>query len=226
MEIIFTNVTAFELESPQPASKLIPTWYKDTVSYVGGVKKPTGDGKTDPTIKRCMPVFDALTAGYIISSPADVYVSIKDGQQYFEWAALHLINFHPIEQAPNHPLKNGYYYPKWNNPWSIKTPKGYSVLVVQPMHRGSVFTILPGIVDTDSYTPPISFPMVINDPLFEGLIPKGTPIAQIIPFKRDKWKMKLGYKKELDDQKKKVEKSTTKFFDKYKEMFWTRKEYT
>jgi hypothetical protein len=40
-----------------------------------------------------MPVFDAITAGYIITSPADVYVSIKDGQQYFEWVFFRTYNF-------------------------------------------------------------------------------------------------------------------------------------
>ena len=78
-EIIFTNTTAFEdLEQPQPASKFIPDWYKNLESYIGGEKKPQGNGVTAVTAKRCMPLFDAITAGYIITLPADVYVSIKD----------------------------------------------------------------------------------------------------------------------------------------------------
>jgi hypothetical protein len=225
MEITFTNVSSIELEHPKPALNFIPNWYKDTESYIKGVKKPTGAGVTDATIKRCMPIFDALTAGYIITLPVDVYVSIKDDIQYFEWPSLIAISFHSIDQAPTHPLRKPHEYPKIINPWAIKTPKGYSTLVVQPMHRESVFTILPGIVDTDTYTAPINFPMVINDPMFEGLIPKGTPVAQVIPFKRDKWKMKIGSKKEIEEQNKISTKLTTKFFDKYKTMFWTRKEF-
>jgi hypothetical protein len=54
--------------------------------------------------------------------------------------------------------------------------------------------------------------MVINDPMFEGLIPKGTPVAQVIPFKRDKWKMKIGSKKEIEEQNKISTKLTTKIF--------------
>jgi hypothetical protein len=225
MKIIFTNTINVDLESPKPASKFIPEWYKNTESYVGGERKPNGSGSTSATIKRCMPVFDAITSGYIIESPADVFVSIKDGIQWFEWSDFGLITFHPIEQAPEHPAKKPFSYPKWTNPWAIATPKGYSTLFVQPFHRESIFTILPGIVDTDIYTPPVNFPFVINDPTFEGLIPKGTPIVQVIPFKRDSWSMELGSKKDLIAQNKIREKLQSKFFDRYKQMFWSKKEY-
>jgi hypothetical protein len=224
--IKFTNTNGFQdLEKPQPASVFIPDWYKNIESYVGGKKITNGNGLTTATIKKCIPVFDAITAGYIITSPADVMVSLKDGAQYFEWANFNLISFHPIEQAPEHPARKPYQYPKWNNPWAIKTPKGYSTLFVQPMHRESVFTILPGIVDTDIYTAPVNFPFVINDPNFEGLIPKGTPIAQIIPIKRDAWKIEFGGQEELIEQNNITTKLQIKFFDRYKNMFWHRKEY-
>ena len=225
MKIIFTNTTNADLEYPKPASKLIPDWYKNTQSYINNERKLINNGETPATIKRCMPVFDAITAGYIIESPADVFVSIRNNIQWFEWSDFGLINFHPIIQALEHPLKKPFPYPKWVSPWSITTPKGYSVLFVQPFHRESVFTILPGIVDTDQYMAPVNFPFVINDPTFEGLIPKGTPIAQVIPFKRDSWNMKLGSKKDLETQIKVTRKLHSKFFDKYKTMFWTKKEY-
>ena len=224
--IKFTNISGFEdLEKPQPASNFIPDWFKNTESYVGGKKSTDGFGMSQATIKKCMPVFDAMTAGYIITLPVDILVSIKDGVQWFEWSNLKLIAFHPIDQAPEHPLRKPHQYPKWNNFWAIKTPKGYSTLFVQPMHRESVFTILPGVVDTDTYISPVNFPFVLNDPNFEGLIPKGTPIAQVIPFKRDAWKMEFGGQKEVIEQSNNTNKLMTKFFNKYKTMFWHRKEY-
>ena len=224
--IKFSNTNGWQdLEKPQPASAFIPDWYKNIDSYVNGKKETDGKGGTLATIKKCMPVFDAITAGYIITSPADIMVTIKEGAQYFEWANFGLISFHPIEQAPNHPERKPHQYPKWNNPWAIKTPKGYSTMFVQPMHRESVFTILPGIVDTDIYTAPVNFPFVVNDPNFEGLIPKGTPIAQVIPVKRDAWKMEFGGQEELIEQANITTKLQTKFFDRYKTMFWSRKEY-
>jgi len=232
MKIVFTNTAGVPEEySPKPASAFIPDWYKKLESYLSGEKKPTGQGQTSATIKRCMPVFDAITGGYLILSAADVYVSQKkteDGikQPYFEWANYGLIAFHPIEQAPEHPNRNGHIaYPKWTNPWAIKTPKGYSTLFVQPMHRDSVFTILPGIVDTDIYTAPVNFPFVLNDVNFEGLIPAGTPIAQVIPVKRDFWQMSIGTEVEFIEQQKVLNRLKTKFFDSYKSVFRQPKEY-
>jgi hypothetical protein len=242
-KIIFTNTSHFkDLELPKPASKYVADWYKNTNSYINNEKKPDFDGTSPATIKKCMPIFDAMTSGYIIESPADIYVHagkieyqngdessserILKKTQEFTWSAFNLVNFHPLDQAPNHPYKKeDFRYPKWNNPWSIKTPRGYSTLFVQPFHRESVFTILPGVVDTDKYINPVNFPFVINDPDFDGLIPQGTPIAQVIPFKRDIWKNSLGNKNDIDNVTQNAFKLQTRFFDKYKNMFWEKKHY-
>lgn len=226
MNITFTNVwQADGIEVPKPSSEFLPDWYKKSKSYINDEKKPLDDNSNPSTIKRCMPVFDSITAGYIIPTPADVYVSLKNGEQYFQWASFDLIKWHDNNQAPLHPASNGLPYPKWINPWGIKTPKGYSTLFVQPFHREAAFTILPGIVDTDTYTSPVNFPMVINDIKFEGLIPKGTPMAQVIPFKREKWNMSFGGSKELLEINKVNTRLGAEFFDRYKTMFRTKKEY-
>ena len=230
MKIIFTNTFGIDIEKPKPASKFLPEWYKNTKSYIGDGKKPVGDGRTASTIKRCVPVLDALTGGYIITLPADIYVSLKDNGmgekiQFFEWPGVKIVDFHSIEQAPEHPLVKPHAYAKFINPWAIKTPKGYSTLFVQPFHRESIFTIFSGIVDTDIYTAPVNLPFVINDPDFEGYIKKGTPIAQVIPIKRDKWIMDIGNKKDLDQQEGVTQRLHSLFFDKYKKMFWDKKEY-
>jgi hypothetical protein len=67
--------------------------------------------------------------------------------------------------------------------------------------------------------------MVINDPKFEGIIPKGTPIAQVIPFKRENWNMEFGSEEDVINQHKTTIELQTKFFDRYKSMFRTIKEY-
>jgi hypothetical protein len=227
MNIIFTNIGNIPEEfAPKPASKFIPDWYKNLESYINGKKIPTGEGGSAVTAKRCMPIFDAMTAGYIIFSPADVYVSQRDGQPYYEWAQFDLIHFHPKEQAPDHPARKGLEaFPKWVNHWAIKTPKGYSTMFVQPFHRESVFTILPGVVDTDTYTASVNFPFTLNDPKFEGIIPAGTPIAQVIPFKRENWEMSFGGDKEINENNKIMIQLQTRFFDRYKNMFRQQKEY-
>lgn len=227
-QITFTNTMGVPEEfNPKPATASVPEWYKELPSYMGGEKKPTGDGATTGTIKRCMPVFDALISGYVLYTYTDVWVSQKDGQPWYEWPSFGPIQWHPVEQAPTHPNRNGHQatYPKWINPWSIQTPPGYSSLFVQPFHRESVFTILPGIVDTDQYNAAVNFPFVLNNVKYEGLIPAGTPMAQVIPFKRESWEMSLGTQEDLESQNKTTIRLRTRFFDSYKSQFRQPKEY-
>jgi hypothetical protein len=240
MDIIFTDLVGVpEDYLPEPARSVIPNWYKDMDSYLNKEKKPVGEGHVETTIKRCMPVFDAITAGYIIKSYVDVYVSQNEATQVsrstgkskkikspgYQWPSHKPIEFHPNEQAPDHPMANKFMYPKWMNPWGIKTPPGYSCLFIQPVHRESVFTILPGVVDTDNYYAPVNFPFVLNDTSYEGLIPAGTPIAQVIPFKRDPWELKFGGHDEVHENQRILTRLRSTFFDGYKSKFRQEKDY-
>jgi len=231
--IKFTDTTQGMLDvNPIPASKMIPDWYKNTESYMNKTKAPVGNGQTAATIKRCMPVFDVLSAGYYLVTHADVWVSqvAPDPEKpnekipWFQWSSGE-IQFHPVSQVLLHPESTGTDMPKWINPWSIETPKGYSTLFIAPVHRDNPFVALPGIVDTDTYNAPVNIIFTLADPNFEGLVPKGTPIVQVIPFKREPWKMQFGNEednKKIHKQKLKL-KST--FFDGYKSMFRQPKEH-
>jgi len=225
-EITFTNVLGLDFFPPKPAVKEVPEWYKNTPEYANNLgRKIATDGGTPHTIKKCVPVFDAITAGYILYTQVDIQVKQEDGLPYYNWSDQGAIAFHPIEQAPLHPVKNGAPYPKWNNTYSISTPPGYSVLFTAPMHRESIFTILDGVVDTDTYKAPVNFPFVLNDIKWEGIIPAGTPMAQVIPFKRESWEHKIGSDKERIEQDRVTRKLKTLFFNSYKRQFWSRKEY-
>ena len=225
-EITFTNIFGFDFYPPKPAVKEVPDWYRNTPEYVNDKgKKIVVYNETPHTIKKCIPVFDAITAGYILYTQVDVQVSIQDGFPFYTWPEQNAIALHPLEQAPLHPARNETPYPKWNNPYAITTPPGYSVLFTQPMHRESVFTILDGIVDTDQYKAPVNFPFVLKDTKWEGIIPAGTPMSQVIPFKRESWEHKIGSDKERIEQDKITSKLKTLFFNSYKKQFWSSKQY-
>jgi len=227
-EIIFTKMhDVSDMYFPQPSSSFLPEWYKKTESYHGAQVKNLGfDLNTNATVKKCIPVFDALTSGYIIPTYADLWIKRNnDGHPVYLISDGPRIEYHPIIQAPYHPNMNQFPYPKWINPWGIKTPPGYSVLFVQPFHRESVFTILPGIVDTDQYASPVNFPFVLNDINFEGLIPAGTPVAQVIPFQREEWQMEIGKQESLEEISKVTTKLRTRFFDSYKAQYRQEKIY-
>ena len=179
---------------PIPSEKNIPKWYKNMISYYS---KDNGKLKQETeTIKRCMPVYDAFTAGYLLVLHTDITVSYDENKALtINWAhdTTEAVSFHRGHQLTGYrgldlPLGA----PKIRNPWGIKTAKGYSCYFMPPTHREKTgIRILEGYVDTDSYTNPVQFPFLIDEG-FEGDIPAGTPFAQVIPFKRDNFKMRIG----------------------------------
>lgn len=180
---------------PVAGVKAVPDWYKQMETSHAKNKTEGFEVRESQTIKRCMPVLDAITAGYIIKTYTDLFVKYTDGVLGFEWAndTEDSISFHPANQLINYKnLDLPYGAPKLRNPWGIKTPKNYSCLFISPLHRPDCgIKILEGVVDTDLYTSPVQFPFLV-DKGFSGTIPAGTPIAQVIPFKRDSFRMEFG----------------------------------
>lgn len=217
------------LQKPKPASEYVPQWYKNAKSYISedGKKSPSMTGDPYITVKRCMPLWDMMTAGYIIETPYDIYVRQTADGPFWQWGEMQAIAFQTMEQTQNHPnFRDINYAVRILHPWSIKTPKGWSILIMQPTHReDSPLSILPGIVDTDNFSLPFNMFIKLTDSTFEGMIPAGTPFAQIIPFKRENWTSVLGGEKEKNKYLSDVRKFTTVFFDRYKKFWWQRKEY-
>ena len=112
------------------------------------------------------------------------------------------------------------------NPWIIKTPPGYSTLFLPPLNNSDDrFNIIPGIVDTDSFNVHINFPIVINGdkyPSLETTIKKGTPYVQVIPFKRDNWKMKINSINQKDIVSSRIF-FGLKLLNRYKDKYWKKK---
>jgi hypothetical protein len=220
-----------DIYAPKPAKMVIPDWYKNISSYIDGVKEAYADdrGFSSSTIKKCMPVYDALTAGYIIFSSTDVEVSSTPEGKYYKWPARSTISFHDPSQASTYPNIPRDLIPKWQNPWAIRTPRGYSCLFVNPFNRGeeSVFHCFEGVVDTDDYVSPVNFPFLLKDQKWEGVIPAGTPIVQVIPFKRESYSHAVMRRDDLKNNV--VERVTANlkstFFNGYKDRFWNKKEY-
>ena len=222
--ITFTNIRPdFLLEPPKPALNNIPTWYKSQESYIGGNKIPFSDGSTSATVKKCMPVFDSITAGYIIELPVDLYVSKENGIPHFSWRNLNYIDTQATKQVGFHPENTGFDIPKLMNVWAIKTTPGHSCLFLPPMHRQNMINILPAIVDTDSYNNTVRFPFTLSDPNFEGMIPSGTPVVQVIPFKREAWTSAVS--EDVTAVNLVKSKLHSVFFNGYKNSFWHKKSY-
>lgn len=179
-----------------PASHAIANWYKE----IEPLRVLSNDGKPDYTIKKCIPVLDAMTTGYFVITKytAEFY---KDENNVLECSIFpddknikinsnnKPITMHPWEQIRGIDTQGIYreYAYKWTNPFLIQTPPGYSCIFTHPLNHVSPFLTLTGVVDTDSHPLAVQFPFLMLEN-FTGTIPSGTPIVQIIPFLREDWK--------------------------------------
>jgi hypothetical protein len=215
----------------EPASSFIPKWYRESKSTIHKMDTeltPFNPESTTSTYKKCTPFFDAITSGYIVFLSADLEVTQRDNlPPLLLWRTQRkIVTEHDLVQWEGLPCPEGYsqWVYKWHNQFGLKTPKNYSLLFTSPFNRFDLpFISLSGIVDTDSYDMAIHFPFFIKNN-FNGIIEKGTPIAQIIPIKNEYWEREL---KEYDEYKVFVNYqnflSTIK--RSYKNKYWKRKEY-
>lgn len=173
------------VESPKPASKSVPEWYKAQ----GGILGFGG------TIKKCMPIFDIMTSGYFLTLPCDVYVDSTNPEKLvymippdgLENLQEDLFGEHLPQQYSEYPKSATYHKQllRVDPFYAVGTTRGYSSMFIQPVHRAeSPLNLFPAIVDTDKYISHghYSFQVEAN---FRGVIKQGTPIIQVIPFKRE-----------------------------------------
>jgi hypothetical protein len=217
-------------EAPVPSITVLPNWYKNMPPFTNGAKKISlgqDNVSVNTTVKRCIPFMDSMTAGYTFCLPDDLFVEQYEQETIFRWRTNHEhIAVQSIEQIPNMilPLNHRLAVFKFTNNWGIETPKGYSLFITHPSNRFDLpFLTVNGFVDTDFYNIPITFPFFIKKD-FEGVLEKGTPLAQLIPIKRDDWKHKI---EPFDEERmaRQNRKLFGKIIDSYKKQFWQKKSY-
>jgi hypothetical protein len=157
-------------------------------------------GGLDDTLKRCPPVVDAMTSGFLIPLFCDVRVEAGE----FSWDAelpaggavaypRAPIGLHDPAQVAGTPLSEpDRFVIKFHNLWTVQAPPGWSLLFTHPVNRFDLpFTTLTGLVDCDRFHETwIHFPAHWRDPDFAGVLPKGTPVAQCFPVRRERWTMR------------------------------------
>ena len=194
--------TEFEVQlKPYPAVKQLPEWFTKASPHYGSQKFPNDrklhfrDREANNTYKKCVPLLDSLSAGYLIPLWADVMIEQGDGfpEIYCKTIdAVFSLHGQPSREIPAPAGYDQVVY-KYLNCWIPQTPKGYSCLITSPLGYNNLpFKAVPAIVDTDSSTLELVFPMWVKTG-FEGIVEKGTPMVQIIPFKRDDWDSTFDY---------------------------------
>jgi hypothetical protein len=226
--IYFTIDGEVQKGIPEPIKKFIPKWYKDAETTY--VSSEDGSGEESPGLKKCAPFLDALTSGYTLVTPFDIFIGRKEnGEIDIVWNSprdqQNFVMERPKESGSTMPRPAGHLpnHLVWSNKWGFKVSKGYSVLITHPLNRFDLpFTTMSGIMESDKLYSPGNIPFFIKED-FTGVIPEGTPYAQIIPIKRNSWKMVVtkANKALLSVQGNMVRKESTN----YKKKFWVKKEY-
>jgi hypothetical protein len=110
--------------------------------------------------------------------------------------------------------------------WYYETPPGYSVLLTHPMNRFDLPFLVPsGIIESDIMGIPVFVTFFLKKE-FIGTIPRGTPIFQLVPFKRENWENKICVdEKEINKKDYELENRRSRLFGYYKKHAWRRKEY-
>jgi hypothetical protein len=216
--------------APTPASKHLPDWYKRISPYKSPDTKlryPMEWATHNTTVKRCVPFLDAMTAGYMFVLDDDVFVEqTKDGPLMRWKTEVEMITWHDYGQYAGLSIPKGYHnmVAKWHNDYQIVTPLGYSMMFTHPINRFDLpFKTITGIVDTDKHPVSVQFPFFLEEG-FEGIIKSGTPVSQMIPIKKDSWKIEQK-KFNKEETYKKFRKFKRTFANSYKTNFWQRKEY-
>ena len=186
---------------PIPSKKLLPEWLKKMPNH-----QQNPDDIKDPTLKKCLPVIDAMTAGYTILTHMDIVLSLDENRKLkTHWLSEEhkedMQRHAPIEQhgawrIPGTPFEHMNIL-KYMNPWRISTPKNYSVIFLPPVNRFELPTIpLVGLVDCDNYKNVVNIPFLHTELAPGGNpveIPAGTPMCQVIPVQRAEWHEKVTF---------------------------------
>jgi hypothetical protein len=224
---IIEFATEFDfIDLPSPARLDVPQWWKDGEFWLDG-KLVVENYSSSRGVKQCVPFLDPLMSGYLMKTWTDILVEIDDGVPKLSWATQpDPINIRKDARNKTVPIPIGCYsdHMVWNFPFYVKTQQGYSCMITHPFNRHDLpFVGLTGIVDTDSPIYPGRYPFFLKQG-FTGVIPKGTPFAQIIPFKRDNWKS-IENKEIIKEGQINMKKSQSVFSGFYKKNRWEKKKY-
>lgn len=224
-----SQIASLSVPPPKPAASYTPKWYKELSSF--GTKQPQFcpmTGETNKTVKKCMPFFDSFQMGYVQETWEDIWVEEKEGKTdlIFPCKPPIVSSRNPVGYEgfphvegflPNHFV--------WIPSWWPELPAGYSCIITHPFNQEELpFHTFTGIVDCDSFNvcrPDSSLPFMLREG-FTGMIKKGTPMYQIIPYKRESWVSSVNSYDE-DKINSAIFKVIQHFWDGYKKLHWNKK---
>ena len=202
------GLTGIEDVLPRKTNTFVPDWWKNI---------PRGDRDASKfsiqhdTVKRCPSFPDYFSQGFVVPAWADMVIKYDDAikrpfSRIGRQETFFPITDHPSWQFLDHVTPSVFgveaqWAFKLNSPWRLITPKGYSTLQLPLLyHFTSDYSVLPGIVNTDSHHQ-INIQFMYHGKGKEVFIPRGTPLVQYIPFKRIQTEMVIREQTEQDKKR-------------------------
>lgn len=192
-----TNIKYFT--KPDQSKNFFPDWLKKVKLNLPDEHQGEKLYKSQ-TVRGCMPFLDAITMGWILPMPWDVYFKVSDYGKEVNYEYRNKIKLQkgiinpPIEnhnqfQAGMNNLYADAPILKFINPWKITTRPGYSTMFINPVNRGkSYIEVFSGVVDTDKYNSHVNLPFRVLNPdnkeEYDFTIKAGYPLAQFFPVNR------------------------------------------
>lgn len=215
---------------PKPAKLSIPQWFKDVPAINEKNLKVDHNGTANVNVKNCMPFLDVFTSGYIQETWTDIYIDKdEDGYVIYNQSGISGPEIMKNRDKSDLPANDFFYNFEfiWSQLWIPKLDDGYSCLFINPVNRIELpFYTISAIVDSDkmNYSGGGNIPFYIKKD-FVGLIPAGTPMYQMIPFKRESWEMST---EEYNDDKsfKGLNDLRKKFVGAYRKNLWSKKDFS
>jgi hypothetical protein len=165
----------------QLAKECLPDYWKKMES-----KMQSGDG----TVRKCPGISDWLGLGYIIPAWSDI--DIDQTSEYGPTATMFNgregVSGHSpgqckgmLDQKSHHGGSLKLHYN-----WSITTSPGWSIMIVPLWYwKDQPWKIMPGIIHSDNHHGEVNLNLILKSKEPHIHIPAGTPLVQIIPFKRE-----------------------------------------
>jgi len=163
---------------------------------------------------RCPGIIQLKNKGFILRNHQDIHLQIHNDGDYtwhtptnqtamsdglLEDAVTHHFQTNLYDFFENWPKDTMKIMVKINLPWYVRIPNGYELLMIDPFYKDDFrFTVCPGIFDYNLGLARLNVPTWWHMTSGETLIKAGTPIAQLIPIKKEQpLKYKL-FNKETD----------------------------
>jgi hypothetical protein len=200
------GLTQLEDCLPKPTAKYTPDWWKSL--KIDESKKSAYDLYTG-NIKHCPSFTDVFSSGYVVPMWMDIYLGYdkETGQYGTQSNNLTNISYH---NGASVDLKNYKFLGKETSaffkaysPWSIITKPDISIMILPLFFNFDPdFSVVPGIMDTDIVNH-ISPDIAYHSKNREIFIERGTPLFQVIPFKKQKATFDVKEIDELSDSTRK-----------------------